>query len=193
MEMLRRLSNMENTKVDWDLAPADAEEGVVINGGNARWYRWYKGIKCGSYSFYDTINWVEETGTPLHDNRTKRPTSPRSNVFTKDMLIAGTHLVETTGGVLYAIFNSNDGDIFMFCPEAASEWMTLSDYNNNMTCQVGDKYTINKVYTTRGCNFYDRTRLKLIWERDTTTDLELQSIKADMAKLQEKINNLEDK
>jgi len=176
--------------IDWDKIPADVEEIGIFNKIGITWY---KDISISTYYYYDTHSdeWQWVHGTPNADKRIKRPT----NIFTKSMLVAGKHIVETVGGEIYVVFNGDDGD-FLFKPTNEYGWSSLYEYNEDLRCDHFDNmYDIVKVYTTKGSNFCDKKRLTLIWERTpakvpTQKELQLAALQDTINKAQEQIEEL---
>ena len=177
--------------IDWSEAPEDAEEGAVHGGKFCG--MWYKNITSEGYYFMgeDDCSWSSSTGEPLFKERIKRS----SNIFTKSMLVAGKHIVETVGDEIYVVFNGEDGN-FLLNPTNKYGWIPLSDYNEDLRCNHFDNmYDIVKVYTTKGSNFYDKHRLTLIWERTPTKgptqkELQLEALQDTINKAQEQIVSL---
>lgn len=174
--------------IDWDKIPADVEEiGGYENGD----ITYYKNIKEYFYEYSTpSTPWSMGSCTPVYKERIKRP----SNIFTKSMLVAGKHIVETVEGEIYVVFNGDDGD-FLFKPTNEYGCVSLSDYNEDLRGDNYNQYDIVKVYTTKGTNFYDKSRLELIWERTPTKilsqkDLQLAALQDTINKAQEQIVSL---
>lgn len=179
--------------IDWSRAPVDAEECRNYISGDVILTTWYKDVKPSGYYYKTNITsqWTYSSGMPSFDIRIKRP----SNIFTKSMLVAGKHIVETVGGEIFVVFNGEDGE-FLLNPTNKYGWNSLSDYNEDLRCdQFDNMYDIVKVYTTKGSNFYDKQRLTLIWERTpakvpTQKELQLAALQDTINKAQEQIEEL---
>ena len=178
--------------IDWSKAPVDAEEGYIHDSSTIRGIGFYKGINDKNsfyyYNEYPYRGWVRSSGAPCHSNRIKR------NIFTKSMLVAGKHIVETVEGEIYVVFNGDDGD-FLFKPTNEYGCVSLSDYNEDLRGDNYLQYDIVKVYTTKGTNFYDKSRLELIWERTpvkilSQKELQLAALQDTINKAQEQIASL---
>jgi hypothetical protein len=189
------MSKLTLEDIDWSKAPEDAEEGYVHDPSTIKGVGFYKGINDKNsfyyYNEYPYRGWVRSSGTPCHGSRIKRP----SKTFTKSMLVAGKHIVETVGGEIYVVFSGEDGD-FLLNPTNEYGWNSLSEYNEDLKCDYFDNtYDITKVYTTKGSNFYDKERLTLIWERTppkvpTQKELQLAALQDTINKAQEQIEIL---
>lgn len=182
------MSKLKLEDIDWSVIPSDVE--YISEDETCH----YKDIINGvSYKVYSTAigAWWCSQGTPAARNLIKRP----SNIFTKSMLVAGKHIVETVGGEIYVVFNGEDGE-FLLNPTNEYGWNSLSEYNEDLRCDYFDNtYDIVKVYTTKGSNFYDKERLTLIWERTPTKvptqkELQLAALQDTINKAQEQIEEL---
>jgi hypothetical protein len=175
--------------IDWSKAPEDAESAYIWGEGKVGYYKFNAE---GDYMFKSTpkCGWQVGYGSPVYTT-IKRP----PNIFTKSMLVAGKHIVETVDGEIYVVFNGDDGD-FLFKPTNEYGWSSLYEYNEDLRCDHFDNmYDIVKVYTTKGSNFCDKKRLTLIWERTpakvpTQKELQLAALQDTINKAQEQIEEL---
>lgn len=174
--------------IDWSKAPVDAEEGCNYISGDVLLTTWYKDVKPSGYYYKTnfTPQWTYSSGIPLFDIRIKRP----SNIFTKSMLVAGKHIVETSEvrDKIYEVIALDD-DVLMLS-DGQGDFIGLDDYLTDLKFP-DDEYSIVKIYTRTS----SRGDLKLIWERTPTKvptqkELQLSALQDTINKAQEQIEEL---
>lgn len=145
--------------IDWSEAPVDAEAAYIWGEGNVGYYKFNA---KGRFMYKSTPEglWKVGCGSPSY-----KPIKRPSNIFTKSMLVAGKHIVET-GEVFnntYLITILDNGHVIL---ENSSGYLDLDDYNEDLTVLNGDsgagKFDIVKIYTRTSS---EKVELKLIWER----------------------------
>jgi len=183
------MSKLTLEDIDWSVIPSDVE--YISEDETCH----YKDIINGvSYKVYSTSigAWWCSQGTPTARNLIKRPT----NIFTKSMLVAGKHIVETAevSDNTYTTMILDNGNIIL---ENSLGYLKLDEYNEDLTLipEDGDEedfkeFNIIKVYTK-----LNMKSNKLIWERTPTKvptqkELQLAALQDTINKAQEQIEEL---
>lgn len=142
---------------DWELGCHDArwfEDRISPR------YEWVdENLKTLEVGVITKQEW--ETSKGINKQSSEKSTS---NVFTKDMLVPGLHVVETGSNHRYLIMNNN----FMIGFPVASHWTSLEQHSDSLK-HTNESYTINKVYeskTDSGLLWNNSDEyLTIIWER----------------------------
>jgi hypothetical protein len=173
--------------IDYTNEPDDWEEVGVDDNGRTTWYR---DIVKGVGYKYITLGYCWSKGdgcNPCCNTRIKRP----SNTFTKCMLVAGKHIVETRGsdGLLYCISALDDGRRFL---DGDSFHIFIESFNEDLTLgyEVASTFDIIRVFTR-----LSTLSNKLIWERTppkvlSQKELQLAALQDTINKAQEQIEEL---
>lgn len=174
--------------IDWSIIPSDVE--YVSEDRTCHYKDVIEGV---SYKVYTTAlgSWWIKSGNPACKNLIKRP----SNTFTKSMLVAGKHIIETdeVNDNTYTITILDNGYVIL---ENSSGHLNLDEYNEDLTLLDGDngddEFDIVKIYTRTSSK---KVELKLIWERTPTKvptqkELQLAALQDTINKAQEQIEEL---
>lgn len=110
--------------------------------------------------------------------------------FTKDMLVAGKHVVELRNGHK-AVFIGNG--IFQYLNNI-NDWMDVDKYSYDLSRPSNDKYSVVKVYEVRISTSIGsfKEQLNLIWKREEKSQkqIDYENLMAKIAELQKQAENM---